>query len=112
MEDLMSQQTSQQDSHKEESILIQERKKKLERIRELGYNPYPYEYKRTHTIEQIISDKDTLVNAKDEVSIAGRLFAVRSHGKSTFADLYDAGKKIQFYFKKDILNTHSSVAHY
>ncbi|HHT9125237.1 MAG TPA: lysine--tRNA ligase [Candidatus Brocadiia bacterium] len=100
-----------EESHQEkESILIQERKKKLEKIRELGYNPYPYEYKRTHTIEQVISNKDTLVNSKDEVSLAGRLFAVRSHGKSTFADLYEAGKKIQLYFKKDILNEKYELA--
>ncbi len=101
----MSQQTPQQDSSQQkESVLIQERKKKLEKIRELGYNPYPYEYKRTHTVEQVISNKDALINSKEEVSLAGRLFAMRGHGKSAFADLYEAGKKMQLYFKKDALN--------
>jgi lysyl-tRNA synthetase class 2 len=107
----MSQQASQQDSHEQkESVLIQERKKKLEKIRELGYNPYPYEYNRTHSVEQVISNRDALIESKDEVSIAGRLFAMRIHGKSSFADLYEAGLKIQLYFKNDILNEKYELA--
>src|SRR5207248_3978420 len=48
------------------------------------------------------------------VSIAGRIVAWRSHGKTTFAHLADPTGKIQLYFKKDQLGekSYSLLAHF
>ena len=43
------------------------------------------------------------------VTTAGRLIALRGHGKSTFANIIDDSDKIQLYFKKDILNEKYSM---
>ncbi len=37
--------------------------------------------------------------------LAGRIMAIRSHGKATFADLADSSGRIQIYLKEDVLGT-------
>lgn len=48
------------------------------------------------------------------MSLAGRIVAWRSHGKTTFAHLGDATGKIQLYFKKDQLGdeNYAQLAHF
>jgi lysyl-tRNA synthetase class 2 len=77
--------------------LRQERMKKLESLRSMGKNPYPqYNGPRTpiHQARDLM-DK--------EVTVTGRVFSVRGHGKLFFADLHDATGKIQLMMKSDIL---------
>jgi lysyl-tRNA synthetase class 2 len=80
--------------------LIQSRLAKVARLRELGVDPYPYSYRRTHTTDQLLEGFDERVD-RDEVALAGRLMALRPMGKATFAQLQDPGGRIQLYFRRD-----------
>lgn len=71
---------------------------KLEKIKELGFDPYPSKFARTQSAD---SAKKLLGK---NVSVAGRIRAVRGHGGIQFFDLEDASGKIQLAFKKDNLN--------
>ena len=74
------------------------RREKLEKIRELGINPYPADlYPVTHLSEQI---KSNFIE-NEKVIIAGRLMSRRIQGKASFAELLDSKGKIQVYFNRD-----------
>jgi lysyl-tRNA synthetase class 2 len=89
--------------------IAEQRRQKLERIRGLGINPYPYGYKRTHTAQQAV---DLLKQQEEKqtettVSVAGRIMANRPMGKISFLDLRDGSGKIQLCFYKDRLSEES-----
>jgi lysyl-tRNA synthetase class 2 len=71
----------------------------LNRLRELGVDPYPLRSERTHTAAAVSGDFERLEGS--EVAVAGRLMALRGHGKAGFGDLVDASGKIQLYVRKD-----------
>ncbi len=76
--------------------LAEQRRHKLQRIREQGIDPFPHRYNRTHTAR---AAADSLSRGLDEtVSLAGRIVARRDMGKVNFVDLRDASGKIQIYF--------------
>lgn len=77
--------------------LKEERLKKLEKIRSLGWNPYPSSYDKINTI------KDCLKKEGKTVKTAGKLFSLRTHGNIAFADLKDETGKIQIFFQKKLL---------
>lgn len=77
--------------------LREARIKKLEKIREMGINPYPSLVKRTHSI-----NKAQLLNGEN-VAVAGRVMSIRGHGKIIFATLTDESGKIQIVFKQDLV---------
>ncbi|MGH7605496.1 MAG: lysine--tRNA ligase [Gemmatimonadaceae bacterium] len=84
------------------NFVLQARREKLEALEAAGIAPYAYSFDRQHSTAQAHS----LIGKGDEgppVTIAGRLVAWRSHGKTTFAHLADSAGKIQLYFKKDQL---------
>ncbi len=85
---------------------IQQRYLKLEQIRQLGYDPYPYQFEFSHTINQVIerwggTEGAQLEAEKNRVAVAGRLIAVRGHGKAGFGHLQGAGKRLQVYVRQD-----------
>jgi len=74
------------------------RLEKLNRIKELGINPYPENYlDRIKTSEAITIAND--INLRDSedikkefkncIKLAGRLMAFRSHGKLSFGQIQD-----------------------
>lgn len=77
------------------------RRDKLTRIRELGIEPYPYEYERTHKIADLLANWDALTTPPQEVRLAGRLISVRLMGKAAFTHLQDEESRLQLYFKKE-----------
>lgn len=77
--------------------LREERLKKLEKIREIGWNPYPSSFEKKQMVGQ------TREMEGKEVKTAGKLFSFRTHGNIAFADLKDESGKIQLFFKKDTL---------
>jgi lysyl-tRNA synthetase class 2 len=87
----------------EQSELIRVRKEKLAKLRELGINPYPYSFQRTHFSTEIISDFETLSTSEQPVKIAGRILTLRGHGKSLFFHCLDDKGKIQVYVKSDVV---------
>lgn len=81
----------------DDSELKRIRKEKIEKIKELGWNPYGATYSKTHSV------LDALKNIGKKIKTAGRLFSFREHGNIAFADLRDETGKIQLFFKKDLL---------
>ncbi|MDQ2986085.1 MAG: lysine--tRNA ligase [Armatimonadota bacterium] len=75
---------------------------KLERLCELGHEPYRNEaYPTTHPPEVIRRDYTELEGRS--VSLAGRVTALRMMGKAAFADLTLGGERMQIYVKRDLV---------
>ena len=88
--------------------IAKQRLEKLERIRGQGVNPYPHSYHRSHTTqeavalyEQIESNSQTIQNT--ELSLAGRITAIRFMGKIAFFDISDSSGRIQAFFSRKLL---------
>ncbi|MEK9165726.1 MAG: lysine--tRNA ligase [Patescibacteria group bacterium] len=77
---------------------------RLKKIKTRGINPYPATSNRTCEISKAIADFDQLLESQTDLTIAGRIISLRSHGGSTFVDLDDGSAKIQIYLKKDEIN--------
>lgn len=82
---------------------IEAKLSKLKALRELGVDPYGNRFERTHVIEDLRKSPEPLLQEGVRVKIAGRVMALRKHGKAIFADLQDRTGKIQVYMKKDVL---------
>ncbi len=84
----------------EENELIEHRLEKLNKLREMGVDPFAIErYDRTEMAQEIVSDFDKFEDK--EVSIAGRIISMRPMGKATFAHILDGSSRIQIYIKAD-----------
>jgi lysyl-tRNA synthetase class 2 len=88
--------------------IAQQRRQKLEKLRQRGIDPYPSSYDRSHTTRQALEllerqEKKSQTKTK-AVNLAGRLTAMRRMGKTSFADLRDSEGKIQLCFYKDRLD--------
>jgi lysyl-tRNA synthetase class 2 len=84
-----------------EGVVVPEMREHLERLRERGVDPYPRRWDRTHLSSEIVERFDELEGS--EVAVAGRITAIRGHGKAGFADIADAGGRIQLYVRRDDL---------
>ncbi len=69
---------------------------------------YPNSYAATHTIPELRAAYDSLTAEQLEaapspinVSIAGRIMAIRVQGKAGFAQLQQGGQRFQIYVRKD-----------
>ena len=94
---------SKQEGEAPESQLVEQRLKKLEAIRDLGHDPYPYRFQPTHSTTELREAFESLESDGAEVSIAGRLMVMRGHGKAAFADLRDGEGRFQIYVKLDVV---------
>lgn len=72
---------------------------KLAKLREIGVNPYPYRFQRTHGIAGAIEGEETLSAAATEIALAGRVMSLRGHGHTSFGNIKDDTGTIQFYIK-------------
>ena len=84
------------------------RRDKLAQIAALGHDPYPNSYSATHTIPELRAAFDEQTSEQFEsapvpieVSIAGRIMAIRVQGKAGFAQLQQSGQRLQIYVRKD-----------
>jgi len=84
----------------------QQRLEKLQKLREMGLDPYPALCHPTHKTDQVISDFEKYND--QEVTLAGRLMSFRDHGHLMFGDLVDSTGKIQLYIKDDTLGVTNS----
>lgn len=92
-----------------EKDLIEARKKKLEELKNKGVNPYPSISNRDFLANEILDNKEKLIDEKRAVCVAGRVMALRGHGKLVFCDLVDESGKIQVVLKADELNDSFSL---
>lgn len=82
---------------------MEERLKKLDNLKILKINPYPYRFDRTHSFRRLKDNFDALSTAQEAVSVAGRITAIRGHGKTVFATLQDENENLQIYLRQDDL---------
>lgn len=74
---------------------------KLKELQEKGVKLYGGKYIRTHPAIQLIKNYPVLEG--QNVKVAGRIMAIRGHGKASFANLQDSSGKIQIYLRlKDV----------
>jgi len=83
--------------------LRKNRFKKLEAIKKSLLNPYLEKTKRTHKIEEVLKDFNSLSKLKKEVILVGRIKSIRQHGGSAFLDIEDGTAKIQVFLRKNKL---------
>ncbi len=81
---------------------------KLEKIQELGIDPYPTEFRYTHTPAAVTAEfeprtGEELESAPATVRVCGRIVANRPFGKAGFFTLFEDGARIQVYARKDKL---------
>ncbi len=89
-----------------ESDVVRQRHSKLESIRDLGHDLYPNKYELTHSIPDLLrlfskKSAEELEQEATGIRTAGRLVALRGHGKAGFAHLYSGGERIQLYVRRD-----------
>jgi lysyl-tRNA synthetase, class II len=84
----------------ERSFVEAARRDKLKELVERGVAPFAYRFERNATARQALDAYKT-DDDPARYTLAGRLVALRPHGKTTFAHLEDASGKIQLYFKSD-----------
>jgi len=83
---------------------MQVRIEKMHKMEEMGIKPFGHRYDWTHHAQDVRDKVDELcADETKKVRVAGRLMAIRGHGKASFMDLYDKTGKIQVYARKDVL---------
>lgn len=75
------------------------RRRKMDELRDMGIDPFGAKFQCTSTSQKIVANFETMEN--QDVTIAGRILAVREHGKVSFAQLQDYEGQIQLYIRKD-----------
>lgn len=84
-----------------------ERLKKLQVLKEQGINPYPAKVLRTHEIAKALENFGELEEAKEELTLVGRVMVVRGQGAIMFLELKDGSGSLQMVFKEDEIDTDS-----
>jgi lysyl-tRNA synthetase class 2 len=88
--------------------LIQQRFKKLAEISAMGHKPYAGRFEASTSSQALLetygnSTKEELEQNRVEVTLAGRIVAMRSFGKAGFGQIQDGSGRIQVYFQKNTL---------
>ena len=95
-----------------EERILEQRKEKVERLKELGYEPYAYKYEVNAKAGELIGkfgkvkegeerEKEKEELPKEELSLAGRIMSMRIMGKAAFFHIQDETGKIQCYIRRD-----------
>ena len=87
---------------------FQQRRRKIAEIEALGHPAYPHRFGATHTPQEVVErfgecSAEQLSADPIEVRVAGRILALRPHGKAAFAHLAGGGKRLQIYVKLDLV---------
>jgi lysyl-tRNA synthetase, class II len=94
-------------SERDDNDLIRQRREKLEALRRRGLDPFGARYPVTHWAgplhERFAKATEEELKAVGPVSLAGRVVALRHHGKTCFAHLMDQSGRIQLYARVDQL---------
>ena len=89
---------------KEEHKVVLDRHRKLEELRVLGIEPYPYRFlpvDRSADIAQRFAHLKPGERTTVLFRLAGRIMALRRMGRASFGDLQDASGRLQFYIHED-----------
>lgn len=82
------------------------RREKIERLKEMGIDPFGQAFKRDSNTQTIVNDynqhdKEQLAELNKEVRIAGRVMTKRLMGKAGFMHIQDQFGQMQIYVRKD-----------
>jgi len=83
-----------------------QRRRQVEELKVKGIEPYKAGFKRTHPLNSLIEKYGTLEageHGAEEISTAGRIRAIRRHGKASFAVIDDGSASFQLYLAVDRL---------
>ncbi len=75
------------------------RREKMQALRDLGIDPFGKAFRRTKKAMEILEHFEEL-EGREEI-IAGRVMALRHHGKASFADIADVSGQMQVYIRQD-----------
>ena len=84
------------------------RRGKLDELRRRGVDPFPARFPVDGSVGEVVARHDGLDAAALEanpvrVRVAGRVTAIRTHGKASFIDLTDGGGHLQAYLRRDVV---------
>lgn len=80
------------------------RRESLQKLRDLGINPYPAaQFKTSSTVQEVLSNFEGLEGK--ELVLAGRIMSRRIMGKASFAELKDGSGRMQIYINRDEICT-------
>jgi lysyl-tRNA synthetase class 2 len=85
------------------SDILQARRTKLEKIREMGINPFPYRFEKDTDSADVFENFEELEKSEKPLTLAGRIMTVRLMGKAAFCHIQDEKGKIQLYVRKDVV---------
>jgi len=83
----------------------QDRLDKLEKIKAMGINPYPYSYNQENHVSEIKANYEKFEGKT--TSVAGRIVGEREMGKLHFYDLLDSSGRIQIMVRVGVANEQS-----
>lgn len=86
--------------------LMKVRRDKLAAFEAKGVAPFGHRFEVSHHAKDVLEQFGHLEGeeeSSEEITIAGRLMAIRGHGKASFSVLMDRSGRIQVYFKLDVL---------
>jgi len=83
------------------------RRDKMKSLQEAGIYPFGEKFEWDHHAQEVKENAEDLEKSESKVRVAGRLMAIRRHGKTAFCVLRDITGEIQLYFRKDILGEES-----
>jgi lysyl-tRNA synthetase, class II len=86
----------------------EQRRAKVERLREAGVDPYPHSFEERDHVEEIEAAHDPAELGEGEhegfvYRVMGRIVGKRGHGKTAFFDIRDVSGTIQAYARRDVL---------
>ena len=88
------------------SDLIIQRRRKLEELLSTGISPFKSRFERDHRLGDVAAKYGDLAPGEEApgvVSTAGRIMAIRRHGKVSFAVVQDRTGRVQLYLLQDVL---------
>ena len=77
-----------------------QRRESLQKLRELGINPYPADL---YPVTDFASEVKANFSEGKQICLAGRMMSQRIMGKASFAELQDSSGRIQVYINRDEL---------
>jgi lysyl-tRNA synthetase, class II len=82
------------------------RRRKLDELRRRGVDPFPARFPVDGRVGELVArygswDAERLERESPHLRVAGRVTAVRGHGKATFLDLSDGDARLQVYLRRD-----------
>ncbi|ADU96975.1 lysyl-tRNA synthetase [Thermovibrio ammonificans HB-1] len=93
-----------------EHKIVEQRKEKVEKLKELGYEPYAYKFDVNAKAGELIARFGRVKSQEEregeelpsqEFSLAGRIVSMRVMGKAAFFHIQDESGRLQCYIRRD-----------